>query len=162
MKKIDLFVSDVVMKINITEKRWVRIIDLKHEVQFLSKETTVVYANDFLEITLLKEDQSIHWEDLVEDSLDKEQIKSRRAASFARKEQADLDHIKHKNDLKVQYDTHATKEMMRLEDEARKNLENLKTSEKNVIILLLLLVIFQNETRNGVCSSFHIYYSCVS
>lgn len=120
MKKIDLFVSDVVVKINITEKKWVRVIDLKHEVLFLSKETSVIYANEILEVTLLKEDQSIQWEDLVEDQLDKEQIKNRRAASFARKEKSDLDHIKHKNDLKVQYDTLATKEMMRLEEDGRK------------------------------------------
>lgn len=32
MKKIDVFVSDVVLKINIQEKKWVRIIDLQHPV----------------------------------------------------------------------------------------------------------------------------------
>jgi hypothetical protein len=47
-----------------------------------------------MEIQLLKADTSLQWEDLVEDVLDKEAIKTRRAASFARKDQAELDHAK--------------------------------------------------------------------
>ena len=54
VKKIDVFVSDLVLKINIPEKKWVRVIDLKHPVDFLSKENSVVFANEIIEVTLIK------------------------------------------------------------------------------------------------------------
>lgn len=78
MKKIDVFISDLVLKINITEKKWVRVLDLKHEVDFQSKENSVVYANEVLEIVIVKQEEKKEWEDLIEDTLDKEQIKQRR------------------------------------------------------------------------------------
>lgn len=41
-----------------------KIFDLQHEVDFTSKENIVVYANDFLEITLIKK-EDITWTDFV-------------------------------------------------------------------------------------------------
>ena len=32
MKKIDIFLSDLVLKINVNEKKMIKVIDLKHEV----------------------------------------------------------------------------------------------------------------------------------
>ncbi|EAR87721.1 tetratricopeptide repeat protein (macronuclear) [Tetrahymena thermophila SB210] len=134
MKKIDIFISDLVLKINITEKKWVRVLDLKHEIDFQGQENNVVYANEVLEIILVKKEEKKHWEDLIEDGLDKEQIKKRRQESFQRRETAYQEHLKQRNDLKIKFDTHATKEQMRLEDENRKVLEVKKTEEKNQAI----------------------------
>lgn len=44
--------SDVILKVNLQERNYVKIFDLQHEIDFKSKENTVVYANDTLEITL--------------------------------------------------------------------------------------------------------------
>ncbi|KAL4480776.1 hypothetical protein ABPG72_001645 [Tetrahymena utriculariae] len=134
MKKIDIFISDLVLKINIIEKKWVRVLDLKHEIDFQGQENNVVYANEVLEIILVKKEEKKHWEDLIEDDLDKEQIKRRRQESFQRRETAYQEHLKQRNDLKIKFDTHATKEQMRLEDENRKVLEVKKAEEKNQAI----------------------------
>ena len=132
VKKIDVFVSDLVLKINIPEKKWVRVIDLKHPVDFLSKENAVVFANEIVEVTLIKKEEKLHWEDLVEDTLGKEELKQRRQESFGRKEEAEKEFIKTRGDLKIKYDSHATREQMRLEDGTRQVLEIKKSEEKNV------------------------------
>jgi len=42
MKKIDIFLSDLVLKINVNEIKMIKVIDLKHEVQFDSTENHVL------------------------------------------------------------------------------------------------------------------------
>lgn len=71
------------------------------------------------------------WTSLVVQNLTKEQVLKRRQESFVKKEQHDQEFQKKLKDLKVQYDSHATRELMRKEDETRKELESLKNKEKS-------------------------------
>lgn len=59
-----------------------KLFDLENEIDYLSKENTVVYANDILEITLIKKDQSKNWSKLVAENLTKEELRKRREESF--------------------------------------------------------------------------------
>ena len=43
MKKIDIFMSDVLLKINVTELKMIKILDLKYEIDFESTENHVKY-----------------------------------------------------------------------------------------------------------------------
>lgn len=53
-KKIDVFVADVILKINVPEKKFVVIFDLENEVEPESRETRFVYSGEVLEIALVK------------------------------------------------------------------------------------------------------------
>ena len=41
LKKIDIYMSDLVLKINVNEIKYVKILDLKHEIDFESTENHV-------------------------------------------------------------------------------------------------------------------------
>ena len=43
MKKIDIFMSDVLLKVNVTELKMIKILDLKYEIDFESTENHVKY-----------------------------------------------------------------------------------------------------------------------
>ena len=68
------------------EKNFVKIFDLQHEIDYQSKENVVVYANDYLEVTLVKKEDII-WTDLTVQDLSKEEQRERREKSFKRKEE---------------------------------------------------------------------------
>ena len=41
MKKIDIYMSDLILKINVNEIKYIKILDLKHEIDFESTENHV-------------------------------------------------------------------------------------------------------------------------
>lgn len=129
-KKIDVSTSDLTLKVNIQEKNYVRLFDLEHEIDYLSKEATVVYANDVLEVTLIKKEENKAWSSLVVENLSREELRQRREESFKRKEAQESAFKKQLSELKIKYDTHATREQMKQEDEQRRILDEKKKEEK--------------------------------
>ena len=43
MKKIDIYMSDLVLKVNVTEIKMVKLLDLKDKIDFESTENQVIY-----------------------------------------------------------------------------------------------------------------------
>lgn len=99
IKKIEVEVSDLVLKVNVTEKNMVRVFDLKHEVEWQSKEQQSIYQNEVLEIQLIKKSEEI-WGELTEAKLSKEELKVRRADSLKRKEEVVAAQLKEYESLK--------------------------------------------------------------
>lgn len=54
MKKIDIFISDFLLKINVLDRNYVKVLDLKYEIDFANPENNAIYNNDILEIILVK------------------------------------------------------------------------------------------------------------
>lgn len=55
IKKIEFFLSDVVLRVTSLEKKTTHVFDLFEAINYKSKENKNVYVNGVLEITLLKE-----------------------------------------------------------------------------------------------------------
>ncbi len=53
LKKIDIFLSDVILKVNCMEKNFVKILDLSEQIDYESKDNRVVYTQEILEISLI-------------------------------------------------------------------------------------------------------------
>jgi dyslexia susceptibility 1 candidate gene 1 protein len=45
MKKIDIYMSDLVLKVNVAEIKMVKLLDLKEKIDFESTENHVIYKN---------------------------------------------------------------------------------------------------------------------
>jgi len=88
-KKIDIFTSDCILKINVKELKLVKIIDLEHEIDFLAKEQKHSYINSVLEVVLLKKEFNLNWTNLEMKNMTKQELKERRMASFRRREEND-------------------------------------------------------------------------
>jgi len=56
LKKIDLFISDYLLKINVVDKNFVKVFDLKYEIDFANPENSAIYNNDILEIVMIKKE----------------------------------------------------------------------------------------------------------
>jgi hypothetical protein len=54
LKKVDIFLSDLILKVNSLEKNQVHFLDLLHEVDFRSPENKFVLSNGLLHATLKK------------------------------------------------------------------------------------------------------------
>lgn len=77
MKKIDIFISDFLLKINVLDKNFVKIFDLKYEIDFANPENNAIYNNDILEVILVKKESKL-WDNLIETGLTKEEFRKRR------------------------------------------------------------------------------------
>ena len=100
LKKIDVYLADLLLKINVQEKNFVKVYDLRHEVDYQSKENSTVYVDEHLEVHLMKKEAKL-WDDLLENSLSKEERLARRQDSIKRKEEEEQKFYKNKQDLKI-------------------------------------------------------------
>lgn len=129
IKKIDIYFAPYFIKLNVSERNQVKYFDLMYEIDYTSKENTILYINDVLEIRVIKKDP-VKWEELNDSSLSKEQIMKRRQDSIQRKEEYDHKFKKNLDDLKIKHDRHSVSEQMRLEQNEREWLESKKKEEK--------------------------------
>ena len=129
LKKIDFFLTDAFLKINFLEKNLIKFIDFEGEIDFLSKLSNFLLINEKLEITLAKKNPGI-WTTLLIEGLDKKALLKRREEAILRKTQADEEHRKNLQDIKIKYDQHSVAEQMRLQRNEREFIETQKKNEK--------------------------------
>ena len=88
MKNIDLYLSDLVFRINISEKKIVKVLDFQHEVDYLSKDNKFAFTSENkLECSIIKKEGKKVWDQLLVIGLNKEELIERRKASFKRREE---------------------------------------------------------------------------
>lgn len=129
LKKIDFFLTDNFLKINITERKSIKFFDFHSNIEYQNKGNSFLYINDYLEITLYKQEAKL-WPNLLIDNLSKEELLKRREEATNRKREQEAEHLKNLNDLKIKYDRYSVSEQMRLEQKERDLIENLKKEEK--------------------------------
>lgn len=133
LKKIDFFLADSFLKINITEKNTIKFFDFHDNIDYLNKGTNFLYINDHIEVTLFKENPCI-WPNLLVENLSKEQILKRREASTERKKEKEAEHSKNLHDIKIKHDRYSVSEQMRIEKKERDFIENKKKEEKDAAL----------------------------
>ncbi|CAD8091287.1 unnamed protein product [Paramecium sonneborni] len=110
---LDIQVADVVVKVNVLDKKFAKTIDLLFPVL----EGNIKYGADVLEVTLIKVEPG-KWPQLSP-SFSKEELIQRRKDAFFRKDQEIQAQKKQKEELKHQFDQHATKEQIKVDDRER-------------------------------------------
>lgn len=129
LKKIDFYLTDTFLKINITEKKSIKFFDFHSNIDYQNKGNSFLYINEHLEITLYKQEARL-WSNLLIDNLSKEELLKRREEATNRKREEEAQHLRNLNDLKIKYDRYSVSEQMRLEQKERELIENLKKEEK--------------------------------
>ncbi|CAD8163326.1 unnamed protein product [Paramecium pentaurelia] len=125
---LDIQVADVVVKVNVLDKKFAKTIDLLAPVI----EGNIKYGADVLEVTLIKV-QPGKWPQLSP-SLNKEELILRRKDAFLRKDQEIQAQKKLKEDLKHQFDQHATKEQIKVDDRERNLIRQKQEQQKTEAI----------------------------
>ena len=100
LKKIDIFMSDLVVKINVQENNFLKIFDLFAEIDYQNKENMITYENDTLDLYIIKHQQKF-WDNLTTQKLNKEELRKRREDSYRRKEEIDKKFNVDRDDLKI-------------------------------------------------------------
>ena len=132
-KKLDFFLTDAFLKINILEKNMIKFLDFHSEIDFASKSNNFLYINETLEITLQKKQQGL-WSTLLIENLSKEAVIKRREEAILRKTEAESQFQKNLNDIKIKYDRHSVSEQMKIEQKEREFIENKKKQEKEAAL----------------------------
>jgi len=86
-KKIDIYYSDLVAKINCKENNFLKIFDFPEPIDHDSKENIIAFEDGVLDLYIKKKEDKM-WDDLVVKGLSKEEIRDRRKESFKRKDEA--------------------------------------------------------------------------
>ena len=100
LRKIDVFLSDLVVKVNIQEKKFLKTLDLHAEIDYLHNENLTMYDRGTLELFLIKKEPAT-WPDILTKNLTKEQLIKRREASLKRKEESEQQAEIQKEDRRV-------------------------------------------------------------
>jgi hypothetical protein len=129
LKKVEIFLSDLILRVTSTEKKQTHFLDLLHEVDYRSPDNKFVLANGLLHATLRKVDDQ-HWPALLVEDISLADLKTRRRESEARYEQGGRQAEEVKDRLRVEYDRKATQELMRFEQQEREKLDLRKETEK--------------------------------
>ena len=61
MKNIDIFLGDVMLRITSKQKKSSKILDLAHEIDYLSTENKFTLIDGVVNAVLKKKDQNIKW-----------------------------------------------------------------------------------------------------
>lgn len=65
MKNIDIFLGDVMLRITSKQKKSSKILDLAHEIDYLSTENKFTLIDGVVNAVLKKKDQNIKWQTLL-------------------------------------------------------------------------------------------------
>lgn len=76
-KKIDIFYSDLMVKINVKENNYLKIFDFPEEIEYDSNENIISYEDGVLDLFIRKREDKM-WDDLVVKGLSKEETRDRR------------------------------------------------------------------------------------
>lgn len=133
LKKVDIFLSDLILRVTSTEKKQTHFLDLLKEVEYRSPDNKFVLTNGLLHATLRKATEE-QWPSLLLEDISLAELKARRRESELRYEQSGKQAEEVKDKLRTEYDRKATQEMMRFEQEEREKLESRKQAEKEQAI----------------------------
>lgn len=111
MKKVDIYLSDLVLRVTSLERRATHFFDLYDNINYRSKDNRNIYAGGVLEITLAKEVEAM-WPSLLAD-LPIAELKERRKESDKRYEATTHEIEEKKEKLRDEFDRKATQELMR-------------------------------------------------
>jgi len=100
LKKIDVEISDLVLKVNVSSNNYLKIFDFPHEIDYKNRETKTSYNDGVLEL-YLKKKEPVMWDSLTVQGLAKEEIRKRREESFKRREEIESQLQSQKSDLKI-------------------------------------------------------------
>jgi hypothetical protein len=129
LKKVDIFLSDLILRVTSTEKKQTHFLDLLREVEYRSPDNKFVLTNGLLHATLRKVTEE-QWPALLLEDVSLAELKARRRDSELRYEQGGKQAEEVKDKLRADYDRKATQELMRFEQEEREKLEGRKQAEK--------------------------------
>ena len=100
LKKIDVFMTDLSLKVNVKANNYLKIFDFPAEIDYKSRENKVSYNDGTLELYIKKVDSQM-WDSLTVQGLSKDDIRKRRDESFKRREEAEAQLQSQRNDLKI-------------------------------------------------------------
>lgn len=87
MKNIQVFLSDVMLRITSKQKKSSKVLDLAHEISYLSPENKFMMVDGVINVTLKKQQFALNWENLTIQGVSMEEIEARRKQSQARYEE---------------------------------------------------------------------------
>ena len=147
MKHIDVFISDLFIKINIPKIKFVIVWDLKHQVDFANLKNRTTLANGFMDIKLAKADVGEVWEEL-EYSGPKSERFSRRELSIKRFEEWDKKKAELQGETNIKLDKAALDKQMQVEEYERRFISDRKEAEKKAAEDLLYQDLEEIENLN--------------
>ena len=100
LKNIDVYLTDLVLKINVKSTNIVKILDLESEIDYTSRENRTTYNNGLLELYIKKAEPK-SWDSLTAKSLSKDETRKRRDESFKRREDREAELQSQRSDLKT-------------------------------------------------------------
>jgi len=100
LKKIDIDVCDLVLKVNVSANNYLKIFDFPHEIDYKNRENKTSYNDGILEL-YLKKKEPMMWDSLTAQGLSKDDIRKRREESFKRREEDVAQSIAQQSDLKI-------------------------------------------------------------
>jgi hypothetical protein len=128
MKDVDIFLSDIYVKVNVTTRNYFVVLDLLHEIDFEHKKTKVQLGDEGLELYLFKLEVG-EWTNLIKrDS--KENLKRRREDAVERFNDRQKELLEAADKAKRVLDKTAVEEQMAVESHQRKEIKNKKKAEK--------------------------------
>jgi hypothetical protein len=131
MKYIDVFISDLYVKVNVPKIKFIQVWDLQHPIVIGHLKNRTTLANNQLEIKLVKETPGL-WTAMEFDGTKQEKLE-RRNESINRLEQWDKAKGEAQGETKLMLDKAALDKQMQLEAWERKVLSDKKEEERKYV-----------------------------
>ena len=132
LKYIDIFISDVYVKVNIPKIKFIMVFDLKHRIIINHLKNRTTLANNQIDIRLVKQEQGQTWNNL-EFTGTREEKRERRQLSIRRFEEYDKQKDKQQDETKLTLDKAALDKQMEIEEYERRYIKDKKEEEKRII-----------------------------
>lgn len=131
LKNIDVFFSDLVLKVNATSIKYLAIVDFKYKIDYLNPKNRVQLIDNKLEVYLMKATPGAKWEQLEVSELTRSQVMARRQKSvdeFHAHEEAER---QKSSKAILKQEKEVIDEQMQVERHERKTIKNKKKEELN-------------------------------
>ena len=129
LKKITLVVGRRFVRVTCPEKSYAKVIDLHGPVVFASGAFKSDYTGDVFTVELKKESKGL-WDGLWVEGLSREDTNKRRQEDIEELEEIERRWHEEKSSVKVEQASMTTKEKMKIEDERRNKIDQIKETEK--------------------------------
>lgn len=126
MKNVDILYSDVMLKVNVAKIRYVKIIDLLHEIEWEDSRNKVQLHDESLEVLLIKKEPGVTWATLNLEGKTKEELMARRDESLKRYYKCKEDRYKQAQHRGYELDKLTVGQQMKVESHQRKHIKNTK------------------------------------
>ena len=130
LKHIDLLMTSLFLKLNISSLKLICVIDFQHPIDYEHASNCTQLLDDRLEITLQKRDKGVVWEGAQVEGVSKEELKRRREDSLREYYQREEDKRKEAEKRKLEMDKHSIDQQMKVENFQRRQLRDKQEEEK--------------------------------